>query len=116
MALRGIGSRWMNAETLESPLDLLVLSALQARPAHGYTIAVALRCGGDKARDLAEGTLYPALHRLEHAALLSSRWSDVSGRRRRVYQLTEKAQRALTTRHSVPMSPPYHLFSHLSPF
>ncbi|MGH9162111.1 MAG: PadR family transcriptional regulator, partial [Vicinamibacteraceae bacterium] len=46
-----------------------------------------------------EGTLYPALHRLERAGLLSSRWSEVNGRRRRVYQLTARGQRALVERH-----------------
>jgi PadR family transcriptional regulator, regulatory protein PadR len=88
----------MNAETLKGHLDLLLLAAVQARPAHGYAIAETLRARSSGAFDLPEGTLYPALHRLERAALLSSRWSEVNGRRRRVYQLTAKGQRALTKR------------------
>src|SRR5882724_11529302 len=89
----------MNAETLKGHLDLLLLAAVQSGPAHGYAIADALRARSDGAFDLPEGTLYPALHRLEHAGLLSSKWSEVGGRRRRVYQLTAKGQRALAKRH-----------------
>ena len=89
----------MNAETLKGHLDLLLLAAVQASPAHGYAIAETLRARSDAAFDLPEGTLYPALHRLERARLLSSRWSEVGGRRRRVYQLTQKGHRALATRH-----------------
>ena len=88
----------MTAETLKGHLDLLLLAALQSRPAHGYAIAETLRTRSDGAFDLPEGTLYPALHRLERAALLASRWSEVNGRRRRVYQLTAKGQRALTAK------------------
>src|SRR5687768_6600428 len=89
----------MSGETLKGHLDLLLLAAVQPRPAHGYAIAETLRARSDGAFDLPEGTLYPALHRLERAGLLSSRWSEVGGRRRRVYQLTAKGQRALATRH-----------------
>jgi DNA-binding PadR family transcriptional regulator len=45
--------------------------------------------------DLAEGTVYPALHRLEAAGLLSSQWSREASRRRRVYQLTDRGRGAL---------------------
>jgi PadR family transcriptional regulator, regulatory protein PadR len=89
----------MNAETLKGHLDLLLLAAVQGRPSHGYAIAETLRARSGGAFDLPEGTLYPALHRLEQASLLSSKWSEVNGRRRRVYQLTAKGQRALTKRH-----------------
>jgi PadR family transcriptional regulator PadR len=90
----------MNAETLKGHLDLLLLAAVQSRPAHGYAIADTLRARSDGAFDLPEGTLYPALHRLERAGLLSSRWSEVGGRRRRVYQLTARGQRSLAKRQS----------------
>ncbi len=89
----------MNAETLKGHLDLLLLAAVQANSAHGYAIAERLRTLSDGAFDLREGTLYPALHRLERAELLASRWSEVQGRRRRVYQLTPKGRKALTERH-----------------
>ena len=89
----------MNAETLKGHLDLLLLAAIQAEPAHGYAIAERPRARSDGAFDLPEGTLYPALHRLERASLLASRWSEVNGRRRRVYQLTTKGHKALASHH-----------------
>jgi transcriptional regulator len=85
----------MKAEVLKGHLDLLLLTAVHGRPAHGYAIAETLRARSGGAFALPEGTLYPALHRLERAGLLASRWSDASGRRRRIYQLTAKGQRAL---------------------
>jgi PadR family transcriptional regulator PadR len=89
----------MNAETLKGHLDLLLIAALREGPAHGYAIAEILRSRSDALIDLPEGTLYPALHRLEAAGLIGSRWSEVNGRRRRVYQLTAAGKRALTARH-----------------
>lgn len=89
----------MTAETLKGHLELLLLAAIQPGPAHGYAVAEALRARSKGAFDLPEGTLYPALHRLEHGGLLTSRWSEVNGRRRRVYQLTAKGQKSLATRH-----------------
>ena len=89
----------MNAEMLKGHLGLLLLAALQAGPAHGYAIAERLRARSGGAFDLPEGTLYPALHRLEHAGSLSSKWSEVGGRRRRVYQVTAKGHRALAKQH-----------------
>jgi PadR family transcriptional regulator PadR len=89
----------VNAETLKGHLDLLLLAAIQSRPTHGYAIAETLRARSDGAFNLPEGTLYPALHRLERAGLLSSRWSEVNGRRRRVYQLTRTGHRALARQH-----------------
>ena len=88
----------MNAETLKGHLDLLLLVAVQPQAAHGYAIAERLRARSDGAFDLPEGTLYPALHRLERSGLLASQWSEVNGRRRRVYQLTKKGHRALAKR------------------
>ena len=88
----------MNAETLKGHLDMLLLAAVRGEPAHGYAIAERLRSRSDGAFDLPEGTLYPALHRLERAGLLASRWSEVNGRRRRVYSLTRKGERALVAR------------------
>src|SRR5438552_2254697 len=85
----------MRAEVLKGHLDLLLLAAVRNQPAHGYAIAETLRSRSDGAFDLPEGTLYPALHRLERGGLLSSRWSDASGRRRRIYTLTERGAAAL---------------------
>jgi DNA-binding PadR family transcriptional regulator len=57
-----------------------------------------LRERSSGAFDLAEGTIYPALHRLERDGLLSSAWSSESGRRRRVYRLTRRGRAALESR------------------
>lgn len=88
----------MNAELLKGHLDLLLLTAMQSRPAHGYALVQVLREQSGGTFDLPEGTIYPALHRLERAGLLSSYWSADTGRRRRVYQLTPKGEQALTRR------------------
>ena len=88
----------MNAETLKGHLDMLLLAAVRGEPSHGYAIVERLRARSSGAFDLPEGTLYPALHRLERAGLLLSRWSEVNGRRRRVYSLTRKGDRALVER------------------
>ena len=85
----------MNRERIKGHLDLLLLSVLAAGPAHGYAIISALRERSEGTFDLPEGTIYPALHRLEDAGLLSSAWADGDGRRRRVYALTSAGATAL---------------------
>jgi PadR family transcriptional regulator PadR len=85
----------MKGEWLKGHLDVLLMAVLQPRPAHGYAIIVALRERSGGTFDLPEGTVYPALHRLERTGLLISRWSGETGRRRRVYELTERGQEAL---------------------
>jgi DNA-binding PadR family transcriptional regulator len=85
----------MNGERLKGHLDLLLLSVLAAGPAHGYVVITALRGRSDGTFDLPEGTVYPALHRLERAGLLTSSWQDAEGRRRRVYALTADGEAAL---------------------
>ena len=85
----------MNRERLKGHLDLLLLSVLAAGPAHGYAVISALRQRSEGTFDLPEGTVYPALHRLEDAGLLSSSWPEGEGRKRRVYALTGKGEAAL---------------------
>jgi PadR family transcriptional regulator PadR len=80
----------MRGEALRGHLDLLLLVAVRARPAHGYAIIENLRLRSGGNLDLPEGTVYPALHGLERAGLLKSRWSEASGRRRRTYKVTER--------------------------
>lgn len=87
---------------LKGHLDLIILAALSAGPAHGYAIIEAIKRKSGQAFDLPEGTIYPALHRLEQAGFLSSRWTIAeSGRKRRVYALTRRGQRALAERRLV---------------
>jgi PadR family transcriptional regulator PadR len=90
----------MNRERLKGHLDLLLLSALSAGPAHGYAVISALRDRSEGTFDLPEGTIYPALHRLEDSGLLGSSWADAGGRRRRVYALTDKGVAALAAQQS----------------
>lgn len=85
----------MNRERIKGHLDLLLLSVLAAGPAHGYAIISALRERSEGTFDLPEGTIYPALHRLEDAGLLASSWAAADGRRRRVYALTDEGAAAL---------------------
>jgi len=88
----------MTGEALKGHLDLLLLSVLFNGPAHGYAIIESLRTRSEGTFDLPEGTVYPALHRLENQGLLKSIWSEDSGRRKRIYQLTPKGQQALSAR------------------
>lgn len=85
---------------LKGHLDLLLLSVVGAGPAHGYAIIERLKERSGDAFTLAEGTVYPALHRLEAAKLLKSRWSKPaeSPRRRRIYELTSGGRLALRSR------------------
>jgi PadR family transcriptional regulator, regulatory protein PadR len=85
----------MDRERLKGNLDLLLLSVLSAGPAHGYAIISALRDRSGGTFDLPEGTIYPALHRLEDSGLLVSTWARAGGRRRRVYGLTDEGVAAL---------------------
>ncbi len=90
----------MKAESLKGHLDVLVLAALREQPLHGYAVIEELRRRSKGAFDLAEGTVYPVLHRLEADGLLKSSWTTVSGRRRRVYALSSKGTKALGARAS----------------
>jgi DNA-binding PadR family transcriptional regulator len=88
----------MIGEALKGHLDLLLLAVLAEGPAHGYVVIEALRLRSSGLFDLPEGTVYPALHRLESQGLLRSRWQNDAPRRRRVYELTSKGQQALVKR------------------
>ncbi|GAA3640130.1 helix-turn-helix transcriptional regulator [Microlunatus ginsengisoli] len=81
---------------LKGHLDMLILSVLARRPRHGYAIIEDLRATSRDALDLPEGTLYPALHRLERAGLVAGTWSEASGRRRKSYALTPLGMTTLT--------------------
>jgi len=92
----------MEGEILKGHLDMIVLAALAAGPAHGYGVIQEIRRRSGGAFDLPEGTIYPVLHRLEKAGLLSSRWTNGdSGRKRRVYSLTRRGDRALIAQRAV---------------
>jgi PadR family transcriptional regulator, regulatory protein PadR len=88
------------AETLKGHLDSLILAVVAAGPAHGYAIIEELKRRSGGTFTLPEGTVYPALHRLERAGLLESGWSASTGRKRRVYKLTRRGRRQLEARKS----------------
>lgn len=85
----------MASDRVKGHLDLLLLAVLQDGPMHGYAVITALRDRSAGQFDLAEGSIYPALHRLEDGGSVSSEWQQVSGRRRRVYRLTPAGSSAL---------------------
>jgi PadR family transcriptional regulator, regulatory protein PadR len=91
----------MRPDLLKGHLDTLLLAVLEPGPQHGYAIIEALRAGSDGALDLPTGTVYPALHRLERAGLITSEWHTVQGRRRRAYRLTAAGRVALTEQRAV---------------
>jgi PadR family transcriptional regulator, regulatory protein PadR len=87
----------MEGEMLKGHLDMIVLAALVGGPSHGYGIIQEIREKSRGAFDLPEGTIYPALHRLEKAGYLTSQWTTAdTGRKRRIYKMTRSGQRALS--------------------
>jgi len=80
-------------------LDLLLLAVLgRGGPQHGYAVIGGLRDASDGEFDVPEGTIYPALHKLERDGLVKSEWSVVEGRRRRVYALTGNGRATLSAK------------------
>jgi PadR family transcriptional regulator, regulatory protein PadR len=88
----------MAGEEIRGHLDALLLAVIADRPVHGYAIVEELRARSDGRFNLPEGTVYPALHRLESDGLLRSRWTAGAGRRRRVYELTPRGRASLGER------------------
>lgn len=82
---------------LKNDVDLLLMGVLRRGPAHGYAIIAALRERSGGEFDLAEGTIYPALHRLERAGLVESSVELTQGRRRRTYALTPRGRKEFST-------------------
>jgi PadR family transcriptional regulator len=90
----------MAREPFSGHLDLMLLAALDAGPRHGYGVIEHIRRSSGGHFDYPEGTVYPALHRLESEGLLRSTWNDEGGRRRRVYEITARGRTALDGRRS----------------
>ena len=87
----------MEGEMLKGHLDMIVLAAMVDGPAHGYGVIQEIKRRSGGAFDLPEGTIYPTLHRLEKAGYLASHWTTAeSGRKRRVYKMTRRGERALS--------------------
>jgi DNA-binding PadR family transcriptional regulator len=94
-----MGNLGMKGESPRGHLELLLLAVLATGPQHGYAVIAELRRRSGVAFDLPEGTVYPALHKLQSDGLLTGSWSDAGGRPRRTYRITRKGRMALEEQH-----------------
>ena len=84
------------SDLLQGTLDLLILKVCGAGPVHGYAISQRLRARSEDVLQVQQGSLYPALHRLERKGLLKASWDVTdSGREAKFYQLTAAGRRQL---------------------
>jgi transcriptional regulator len=85
------------ADSLQGSLDLLVLKILSRRPRlHGYAIMTAIQEISEDVLRVEEGSLYPALHRMEEAGWIRAEWiTKDTGRRARIYEVTAAGKRQL---------------------
>ena len=83
-------------ELLQGTLDMLILKALAGGPRHGYAIAQWIAATTDRALQIEEGSLYPALHRMERRGWISSTWGQSDANRRaKFYELTRAGKSQL---------------------
>ncbi len=89
-------------DTLQGSLDLLVLKILSRRPRlHGYAIMTAIQNISDEVLRVEEGSIYPALHRMEEAGWIRAEWiTKDTGRRARMYELTAAGKKQLAAEES----------------
>ena len=90
------------SDMLQGSLDLLVLKILSRRPRlHGYALMAAIHDASDEVLRVEEGSLYPALHRMEEAGWIRAEWvTKGTGRRARVYELTRTGRKQLASEES----------------
>ncbi|MBC8353757.1 MAG: helix-turn-helix transcriptional regulator [Planctomycetes bacterium] len=92
-------SELISGKSLHGHLDTMVLAVLDKADGHGFDVWRRLESEGQGGLKLKEGSLYPALYRLEKAGLVSARWEDNEtkrrGPRRRIYKITRKGKRQL---------------------
>lgn len=90
------------SESLQGSLDLLVLKILSRRPRlHGYAIMSAIKEWSGDVLHADEGSLYPALHRMEEAGWITAEWLEKdNGRRARIYQLTAAGKKRFAAEES----------------
>ena len=81
------------SDLLQGTLDMLILKTLGASPLHGYAIAQQISRTSRALLQVPQGSLYPALHRLEQKGWLAAEWTETeSGREAKVYRLTRKGR------------------------
>jgi len=84
------------AELLPGTLDMLILKAVSLKPLHGYGVLLRIRQISKDALEIPQGSLYPALYRLEHQGLISAEWGQSENNRRaKYYTLTATGRRRL---------------------
>jgi transcriptional regulator len=83
-------------ELLQGTLDLLILKAISLGPLHGYGVLLRIQQMSQDKLQIQQGSLYPALYRLEHQGLIASEWGDSDNNRRaKYYRLTAAGKRRL---------------------
>jgi PadR family transcriptional regulator, regulatory protein PadR len=83
-------------DLLPGTLDMLVLKAVSLTPLHGYGVLLRIRQISSNALDFPQGSLYPALYRLEHQGLIESQWGESENKRKaKFYKLTTSGRRKL---------------------
>ena len=96
-----MSSRSDRMELLQGTLDLLILRTLVLGPAHGHTIAKAIERSSNEVLQVEQGSLYPALHRLEAEGWISAAWAlSDKGKRARYYRLTPAGRHQLASEQS----------------
>lgn len=84
------------ADLLPGTLDMLILKAVSLKPLHGYGVLLRIGLMSRGALDIPQGSLYPALYRLEHQGLIAAEWGQSdNGRRAKFYTLTAAGRRRL---------------------
>jgi PadR family transcriptional regulator PadR len=84
------------AELLPGTLDMLILKAVSLKPLHGYGVLLRIRQISGEALNIPQGSLYPALYRLEHQALIAAEWGQSEkNRRAKYYTVTASGRRRL---------------------
>ena len=84
-------------ELLQGTLDLLILKAISLGPLHGYGVLLRIQQMSRDKLQIQQGSLYPALYRLEHQGLIAWEWGESDNRRRaKFYRLTPAGRRRLT--------------------
>lgn len=84
------------ADLLQGTLDLLILKVVALGPVHGYGISQRIRQISDEVLQVQQGSLYPALHRLEKRGLIAADWGESeNGRQARFYRLSTKGRKQL---------------------
>lgn len=89
---------WKSQNLLQGTLDLLILHALRSNEMHGYAIAQTIHLLSDEVLVVEEGSLYPALSRLELDGCISSTWGlSENNRKAKYYRITARGKKALTS-------------------